>query len=131
MSDPVVDNRAKYLHGLPKKKLTFQQKIRRVSRILREEVETLHPVRVRTVAPNPTLKKLNALGYCYLANENKPKDKRYFVIVIPRSTSPDDVVELLIHEWAHCMTWFEDHKGDHGPAWAKAYGQLYQLVLDD
>lgn len=125
------DNRAKYMHGLPKRKLTFEQKIRRVSRIIRENVDTEYPVRVRTVKPNPQIKKMNALGYCYLANERKPVAQRYFVIVIPRTTSADDVVELLVHEWAHCMSWDDPGDGDHGAKWAKAYSQLYQLIIDD
>lgn len=132
MTDP-TDNRAKYMHGLPRKvKLSWDQRIRRASRIIRDNVDTPHPVRVRTLkASEGEFKKLNALGYTYLANENKEKSKRYFVIAIPRSTPPDTVVELLIHEWAHTMAWYDSENGDHGRAWGRAYSCLYGLIIDD
>lgn len=127
-----VDNRAKYLHGLPKKtKLSFDQRIRRVSAILREQIKTPHPVRVRTVKVTKELKKMNALGYCYLANAANPQRDQYFVIVIPRCTKPDDVVELLVHEWAHAVSWYTAGSTDHGPGWGKAYSELYRLIIDD
>jgi hypothetical protein len=131
MSDQ-PDNRVKYMHGLAKKtKLGFRQRICRISRIIRANIETPHPVRVKTVGQTAEMKKLNALGYCYLANSNKPKSKRYFVIVIPRNTDVSSLVELLVHEWAHAMAWYDENKGDHGPRWAKAYSSLYQLIIDD
>ena len=126
------DNRVKYMLDLPRGvKLGFDQRLRRISRMIRATVETPHPVRVRTVGNTPELKRLNALGYCYLANESKPKSKRYFVIVIPRNTEKSALVELLVHEWAHAMAWYKQVKGDHGPIWAKAYSELYQLIIDD
>ena len=131
MSDS-PDNRVKYLHGLPRDiKLGFDQIIRRASRMIRDNIETPHPVRVRTVEESLEMKRLNALGYCYLANDNKPKNKKYFVIVIPRNTERAALVELLVHEWAHAMSWYSEADGSHGPSWAAAYSELYQLIIDD
>lgn len=126
------DNRVKYMHGLPRDlMLGFDQRIRRISQMIRDNIETPHPVKVRTVGNTPELKRLNALGYCYLANSSKPKSKRYFVIVIPRDTDKSVLVELLVHEWAHAMSWYNEAKGDHGPSWARSYSELYQLIIDD
>lgn len=51
----------------------------------------------------------------------------------PRALFPGELVETLVHEWAHCRAWFADHSQlqDHGPGWALAYGECYRTVIED
>jgi hypothetical protein len=35
---------------------------------------------------------------------------------------------IVIHEYAHCMTWNSDT--DHGPAWAASYAEAYRAIFE-
>ena len=57
-----------------------------------------------------------------------------FIIRINRNLKEDLVIETLIHEYAHAISW--NHLNDdmdsedlmwHGPAWGVAYSQVYQV----
>ena len=50
-----------------------------------------------------------------------------------RRMHPSELVETLMHEWAHCRAWWGDHSQllDHGPAWGLAYGECYRAVIED
>jgi hypothetical protein len=39
----------------------------------------------------------------------------------------------LMHEWAHCLAWYEGHEtvDDHGPEWALAYARVYGEMIAD
>jgi hypothetical protein len=128
------DNRIKLLQGLPPKtKLTKSRAVRRAGYIIRKNIECDRPVKIRLVHPHkdPYFKTLNAIGYTYLANRDKPRKLQYFVIVIDQNQSVSNIIDLIIHEWAHALTWDHPDSKDHGNAWSKAYGKLYRLIIED
>jgi hypothetical protein len=111
-----MSTRCKYLFDQPKG-LTVNQKFLLVMRLLRANFPLLYPVKVRRVkSSDRTLMKMNANGYCHLVNSHKPKDKRYFVIAINANQSWEQIMEDLMHEYSHCMTWEIASKNDHGRA---------------
>lgn len=50
--------------------------------------------------------------------------KTGFTITLHPTLNLPMALELLIHEYAHCMTW--DETPDHGVAWARAYAKVRQ-----
>jgi len=124
------DQRAKYLHGCPKK-LTVDQKFRRILRLLRQDYPADYPIRVRRVE-NPLVGPDAPYGDCGLINSDKPKNKRYYLIRLAKSNTWKQQFETLLHEWAHCLTWHlvENHK-DHGDIFHRKYGVLYRAYIED
>ena len=62
------------------------------------------------------------------------RNRKKFLIRINRNLKEDLVIETLIHEYAHAISW--NHLNDemdsedlmwHGPAWGVAYSQAYQV----
>lgn len=35
-------------------------------------------------------------------------------------------LEFILHEWAHCLTWFGNDTDDHGEEWGLAYARIYR-----
>ena len=125
-----IDNRRKYLHGSPTH-LTVNQQFSLILRMLRQQFPPEHPVRVRRL--NRDLMGPDApFGLCSLVNLQKPKSERYFVICL-RKTDPWNVqMDTLLHEWAHCLTWYQLEDGkDHGDAFARKHGVLYREFIED
>jgi predicted metal-dependent hydrolase len=59
----------------------------------------------------------------------QPKHRR-FRIRIHKDLPEDVAIYMLVHEWAHLLTW--DAPGDdHGPHWSKAYGVIYRTFVAD
>ena len=59
-------------------------------------------------------------------SDGSHKDGEWFNIKINRKQSFLSRIDTLIHEWAHCLTWFgaetyEDHSSEWGIALAKIY----------
>lgn len=56
-----------------------------------------------------------------------------FEIKIDHRQSMRDVMDVLIHEWAHVMVWDasegKEFKG-HGPLWGVAYARCYRAKLE-
>ena len=126
------DPRPKFLHGLAKKApVTKGWAMRRISYMIRQAFDSSRPVKVRMIKDSSHFNKLHAVGYTHLVNANKPKRKQYFVIAIDANETLDNIVDLVIHEWAHVLTWDHPESKDHGNAWSRAYGQLYRLIIED
>lgn len=51
-----------------------------------------------------------------------------FVINIGPS-APWQQREVLLHEWAHCLTWGCGDSDEHGPIWSAAHGLIYREYL--
>jgi hypothetical protein len=84
-------------------------------RNLRSECLTLFPVRVRRCAVSKEL-----FGDCGFRN------KQYYIRV-DQNMDEESQVLILIHEWAHAMSW--GVKDDnHGPYFGVAYAQAYKAV---
>ncbi len=129
MTEEVQDERCKYMHG--QSTLTVDQQFRLLLRLLREQHAPEHPVKVRRVAfPSAGPKALQ--GMCSIANSEKPRSERYFVISIRKSDPWNTQRDTLIHEWAHALTWYQLEPGkDHGDAFARKYGVLYRAYIED
>ena len=125
------DNRVKYLQGQPIG-LTPVQKFNLVKKVLKSEFPTEYPMRVRRLnRDDPGLKRLNAVGYTWLANAAKPRDRRYFIIGIYKGMSLDQQIHTLVHEWAHALTWDLPESKSHGKQWADVYGRIYRRIIED
>lgn len=50
-----------------------------------------------------------------------------------RRLTHNEVIDTLIHEWAHAMAWTPAHPSvtDHAPEWGLAYSKCYQAVIED
>lgn len=129
--------RVKFLQGQPKE-LTVDQKFRLVVHILRKYFPTEHPIRVRRLdnekmACGGYTYKDAPWGYCRLVNEDRPvtaKVKRYFLIQLNNKAVWQTMLETLMHEWAHALTW-RSQNTDHGDLFARAYGSIYRTLIED
>lgn len=101
------------------------RKLRDVMRVLRREVPTLFPVRVRT---RPDCADDQFAG-CALVT---PKEGTpYFSIVLHPGLHWGFVRLLLIHEYAHAFAWTEPHPNvdDHAAEFGVAYARCYRAVM--
>ena len=125
MTEQIEDERCKYMHG--QQKLSVEQQFHLLLRMLRRDFPTKYPVKVRRVILSKTLR-----GVCSVANSDKPKDRRYFAILLCKSDPWATQRDTLIHEWAHALTWFQLGEGkDHGDLFARKYGVLYRALIED
>lgn len=58
------------------------------------------------------------------------KGRRHFKIRLNTKLSIDILIWVLIHEWAHCMTWEVTHRrhDDHGAFFGIAYSEAYNAI---
>jgi hypothetical protein len=71
----------------------------------------------------------DALGGCAL---EKIKGKDYLVIDLFRGMCEDTAVFILMHEWAHALSWVEQLElPDHGPEWGLAYSRIWRAVMGE
>ena len=57
--------------------------------------------------------------------------KKQFSIRIHKDLNPDSAVLVLLHEWAHALSWAYDETIDeHGPEWGVAYSRVYSCWLE-
>lgn len=51
----------------------------------------------------------------------------WFRIKINRKESYELRIDTLIHEWAHCLTWYgAEETAEHGAEWGIAYARIYR-----
>lgn len=101
--------------------IDFRTTIRR----LRVLVPPVWPVKVRR-------RPLDAVhGDC--AFVTKSKHGTHFRIRVDASLSPEASIFVLIHEWAHALSWGSDsHRiRNHGPEWGIAMSRIWQALLED
>lgn len=106
---------------------------RRALRALRAECPPLLPVKVRLL-PGPC----PDFGWTTLSS-----DGAQFNIVVARKLrsgrethecSKYELVDTLMHEWAHALTWNGLLDGDletHTPEWGVAFARCYQAAVQD
>ena len=64
------------------------------------------------------------------ADCDKQKDGSYLIRIEKRVDATAQTI-LLIHEWAHVLSWETDrHPSDHGGRFGWAYSRVYQAYLD-
>lgn len=87
-------------------------------KILRQRVKTSHPVIVKVVQPRDAK---DLYGDCDF-------DGKQYIIRIVKSDW--DLMKLiLIHEYAHCLTWNEERL--HGPEWGMAHALCWEAYAGD
>jgi hypothetical protein len=72
--------------------------------------------------------------------ENHKTKGKYFLIRIDKRLQNDAAILILLHEWAHVLTWTndaewlkgeEDWKKDHDRRWAIAYCKVYNTFYEE
>lgn len=103
---------------------TSNKTLRRYLKILREKCDLPLPVTVRCDLPL----KGDDLGSAELIVKN---GKRSFLIRLVPGLPRDTLHQILIHEWAHCLDWREehpvltDHSATFGVCWAEVYRRFH------
>ena len=92
---------------------------------LRVLVPPVWPVKVRRVPLE------EQFGDCSFIRQSK--EGPYFLIRVAKSLDPDSALLILIHEWAHCLSWGSvSHRiRHHGPEWGIAMSRIWQALLED
>jgi predicted Zn-dependent protease with MMP-like domain len=51
----------------------------------------------------------------------------------PRDATLAELRDTLVHEYAHCLAWSEDHLNfaHHDAVWGVRFSQAYQAVISD
>jgi predicted SprT family Zn-dependent metalloprotease len=70
-------------------------------------------------------------GYCEMVTPEQGEP--FFRIRISTALEPEAMFYVLIHEWAHALSWISDsHKvRAHGPEWGIAMSRIWQQLLED
>ena len=77
------------------------------------------PVRVRRVkVPN------DRFGDCGICDD-------HYIIRICKDLKEEQAIEILIHEWAHAISWNKCTSDDHCNEWGKAYSRVYRVFLKE
>lgn len=114
----------------------FEKRWRRCLRALRVECPTLLPVRVvRFREPGP----VRMCAWAAVVEGGAGFRVVIRELVYERGASrsrrmnDSEMIEVLMHEWAHCMAWHGGHSDlqDHSPAWGVAYSECYRAVIED
>ena len=105
---------------------TAAAKWRRWLHNLRSTCPTKHPVTVRRVALRPLI---DVYGDCDL----KPGGKSgpYFLIRIDAALPLGFAFMILLHEYAHALTWFDNPDHDHGAEWGTMFAELWREYMQD
>ncbi len=90
---------------------------------LRVLCPTDRPVSVRRVQMSPDIKGDASISV---------RGQRRYNIRINTQYCIDIQIETLVHEWAHCMTWYVTHERqlDHGPHFGIAYAEAYRATYE-
>ena len=87
---------------------------------LRTEIPPEHPVMVRRA------ELVDSWGECRFIDGDKP----HFLIKLDKSLSGPGLIHVLIHEWAHALTWSSRSEEYHGLAWGRAMSRIWQATME-
>lgn len=108
---------------------TRRGRLKQVENWLRDKFPTPYKTLVRVEAA-PQFGKGHYYGVTWR------RDDGIVLISISNKLTWTPAQEVLIHEWAHAMTWRPDHierlrdHAHHDTEWAIAYGKIYQRFHD-
>ena len=93
---------------------------------LRTELPLALPVRVCRVSLKDCWGKID------LVEDEDGKPSR-FVICVHREANLNFQIDILIHEWAHALDWFNSQTPgtDHDDPWGIWYARCYRAVMND
>jgi hypothetical protein len=104
-----------------------RRRLKRLIEWLRSEYPTPFPVRVSlTRIPGHRIHRTDGVA--------TRKGNALYILVDNRLTWAE-MVEVVSHEWAHCVTWRHEslerlRDADHDDEWALAYGRIYRHIHD-
>ena len=105
---------------------TKERNFRRLAKVLRKKFPTLAPVYVyyrNGRMPRKTLAMATAIFY----------DNRihHFIITVDSRKSEIVVLDSLLHEWAHVVSWQDGQKevDEHDTTWAIAYSKIWTEII--
>ena len=90
-----------------------------VVKILKEKCPANLPVRVRRV----TVPR-DRFGDC-------SKYDDYYLIRVSNKLRTEEAINILIHEWAHAISWDKCALEDHSNEWGKAYSRVYRIFIKE
>lgn len=115
-------------------KSSVKKAYRRLLRALREECAPLLPVAVR----------VTSLPKDWFGETSLSRDGTCFRILLRsrvvdsdgvRPVTRQELLDALVHEWAHALSWpgvpEAPHLERHGPEWGVAYAKCYQATVED
>ena len=109
---------------LPKAK---RDRVHQVTNWLRSAHPAPYPADVRVIRI-PQEDAINTLGDCVLY-------RRKFMIRISPAANWVNMIDTLLHEWAHALAWprsSEAHRHpDHSDEWALSYGRLFRSFHEE
>ncbi len=102
------------------RRLTTEQKWLRSIRWIRVNFPPPYPARIRS-------KRMKDCG-----DTTYSEDMEDFKIRIKSSQSFAMKIDTLLHEYAHCLTWFgaESELEDHSGEWGLTYARLYRKFIE-
>tara|TARA_R100000458_G_C8278175_1_gene254049 strand:- start:1648 stop:1995 length:348 start_codon:yes stop_codon:yes gene_type:complete len=105
-----------------KEKLT-KKEWREAVTILRHECPPHYPVKARRVKVPDDI-------YGDTDLKELKNGKRFFMIRVSQELSKAETLEVLVHEWAHAISWTSGHGRirDHGAEWGLAYASAYRAI---
>ena len=69
--------------------------------------------------------KTGLLASCLKKGGRQP----HFLIIIDPDPDDDTIRYLLIHEWAHALSWGQEDC-HHGPLWGVAFSKCYRVAIE-
>ena len=99
------------------------------TKTLRSTIEIL---RVMCPTQYPVVVRRSKLPHnCFGEADLIKKGRRHFKIRLSSRLSVDFLIWVLVHEWAHCMTWDVTHRrhDDHGAFFGIAYAEAYKAIF--
>jgi len=103
-------------------RIRVEQKWRRLLRWIKQEFPPPRPITVHQ--ENGSCLSGDDLGYAHLTKGNK------FVVAVNRHLPYWAKAEVLVHEWAHVLTWLGNDSDMHGEEWGLNYARIYQAFCD-
>ena len=94
---------------------------------------SLHLLRVEHPPGAPVFVSRRPLKDAWATCYYMPVRHRLVITVDPRVEDINIMLQLLVHEWAHAVSWFDEGTApgrDHGPAWGVAHAACYTTVFD-
>ena len=97
---------------------------REAARKLRVMLPLIWPVTIRRV-------KMEDWGDCTFLQESKQGPR--FIIRVSSELTDSAQVMVLLHEWAHALSWGSDthHIRNHGPEWGISMSRVWQTLMED
>lgn len=66
----------------------------------------------------------------HYADTSFDEERKRFVIRLSRRrvTTWAELVDTMVHEWAHVLTWYSWCREHHGPEWGIAFARCYRMT---